>query len=168
MSALVSDSEAQTVNEPARMSQEQEDQPQIPTIYLPKPKPTREALLEQESTVSNTMPAMESFTLESSSGEEEEMKAEGEDSTVEGPRSPRRSLAKRRGRGRRDRRFSSRRSEFGEGQEDTGHEDNHDTGEMPSTADEDHTTADHGPTEESRNSTAVVAPDKPSIESGSE
>jgi len=169
MSALVPDNEVQTVIEPPRMSlEQQEEKSEIPAIYLPKPVAPEELRIERESTNSVSMPAIGSFEPESSSGDREETGTEAEDFNVEAHKSPRRSLAKRRGRGRRDKRFTAKRVESNEGQNDTIHEDSREVGEMSSTTNSNRSADEHRPTEENPSTTTVAVPDKSSVENGTE
>lgn len=166
MSALVSDNGVQTVTESDRPSLEKEEKQEIPAVYLPRPGAPEESRGERESISSVSTPVIGSFELESPSDDSEE--TEAEDLSLEARKSPRRSLAKRRGRGRRDKRFSAKRSESSEGPDDTIHEDRRETGEMVSTANDNRATDEHRPAEENRSTTAVVVPDKSSVESGTE
>ncbi|MGX2029342.1 MULTISPECIES: Rne/Rng family ribonuclease [Methylocaldum] len=166
MSALVSDNGVQIVTEPDRPSLEKEEKPEIPAVHLPRPRAPEESRGERESISSVSTPVIGSFELDSPSDDSEE--TEAEDLSLEARKSPRRSLAKRRGRGRRDKRFSAKRSESSEGPDDSIHEDRRETGEVVSTANDNRATDEHRPAEESRSTTAVVVPDKSSVESGTE
>ncbi|HYE34551.1 Rne/Rng family ribonuclease [Methylocaldum sp.] len=171
MSALVSDNQIPVLTEPARTSLEQEEKPEIPAVYLPKPAVLEESRVEHENRSSVSVPAIESSEFEFSSGDREETETEAEDLSAEDPslrNPPRRSLAKRRGRGRRDKRFVAKRGESSEGQNDTTHEDTRETDEMPSTAPASRSADEHRPSEESRNITSATVPDKPGTEDGTE
>ncbi len=147
-------------------SQEQEENLEAPVVYLPRPVTREETPAEQGDVRSISVPAIGAFELESSSEHRDE--AEMEDSNLEVRKSPRRSLAKRRGRGRRDKRFIAKRIESGEGQDAAAQEDRHEASENASSANDTRYPDEYQPTEASRTPTAVIAPDKSSVENGTE
>lgn len=166
MSMPVPDNETSAVVELTGTSQEQEEKLEAPVVYLPQPATPEETPAEQEDVRSISMPAIGAFELESSPEHRDE--TEMEDSNLEIRKSPRRSLAKRRGRGRRDKRFIAKRIESGDGQDATAQEDRHETSENASTANDTRYPDEYQPTEESRTTTAVIVPDKSSVENGTE
>jgi ribonuclease E len=167
ISAPVSDNETPALIEPARVLLECEEKPEIPTIYLPKPMAPQESRTEQESLSSIDIPAIGSSELELSS----DYKEEAEEFSPEEPplhNAPRRSLAKRRGRGRRDKRFIAKRAEPNGGQNDTIHEISREVSDTSSTTNDNRTADDHRSTEENRSTTSVTVADKSSVENGTE
>jgi ribonuclease E len=159
--------ETSTVIEPTGTSCEPEENIEAPIIYLPRPMTPEETPPEREDTRSISIPTIGALELDSSSENQEEV--ETEDSNLEARKSPRRSLARRRGRGRRDKRFAAKRIDASEGQEETtALGDRHETSEHVSAADDNRYPDEYQPTEESRATTTVIVPDKSSVENGTE
>ena len=163
-SAPAAYNEAPSLTEAAR---EQAKKPEFSALYLPKPAAPEESRIERETRHAAGVPGTESSEFEPSSDFKEEAEAEDsgfEDSSLH--KSPRRSLAKRRGRGRRDKRFAAKRVEAGEGQNDTFHEGGGEAGEMSSTANGDRSAEEHRPAEDNSGAAGGAVADKPGTENG--
>lgn len=160
--------ETSTVDELTGTSHEREENSEAPIIYLPRSIAPEENLAEREDARSIHMPAIGTVELESVSENKEEIEAENSNPEVR--KSPRRSLARRRGRGRRDRRFGVKRIESGEGLEDATapQDDHHETSENLSATDDNRYSDGYQPTEESRTTATVIVPDNSSVENGTE
>lgn len=157
--------------EPARASLEQEEKRDLPAIYLPKPATLEEPRIERENQSSADASAIASSEPAPSPDDRKETEAETEDLSSNEPsirKSPRHPLAKRRGRGRRDKRFAGKHNEPGEGQNDINHEEIRETGEIPSTTHDNRFADEYRQSEESRSAAYADVPDSPNSGNGTE